>query len=177
VRQDPEDEAARYGLALAARRSGRNEEAVEQARKLVANHPETVAYRRTLAELYLAEGQTDAAIEEIEAALERRPDNPELREKLGEALLAQGKAQKARQLLREVTRDFPQRPSAFSALANANSRLDRPVEAHRAEAEARWLQGHRTEALEQLRLAKRLARERDPSQVSRIEARIQEIKP
>ncbi|MEF8792767.1 M48 family metalloprotease [Thiohalorhabdus sp.] len=177
VRSHPEDQAARYGLAIAAGRSGRSQQALDQARALVADHPETVAYRRTLAELYLAEGQTDAAIDEIKAALERRPGNPDLREALGKTLLAQGKAEQARQTLREVTRDFPERPSGYSALANALSRLDRPVEAHRSEAEARWLQGQRTEALEQLRLAKRLARERDSAQLSQIEARIRELEP
>jgi len=173
----PDDGAARYGLALAAERSGRTDEATDTLRRLVADHPETVAYRRTLAELYLQAGHTGDAVSTLQEALERRPGDPDLRETLGLALLAQGQAERARDLLREVARDFPRRPSAHSALARAYSRLHQPIRAHRSEAEARWLSGQRTEALEQLRLAKRLAKEQGSEQLAQIEARIQELKP
>jgi predicted Zn-dependent protease len=177
VADDPDDDAARYGLALAAQRSGRSEAAVTQMRRLVEAHPETVAYRRTLAEIHLDSGQAGEAVAALEAALQRRPGDPDLRETLGEALLARGQAERARELLLEVTRDYPERASGHRALARVYSRLDRAIEAHRAEAEARWLAGQRTEALEQLRLAKRLARDQGSPQLGQIEARIQELKP
>jgi predicted Zn-dependent protease len=174
---DPDDAAARYGLALAAQRSGRPEEAQQAMRRLVADHPEQVAYRRTLGELHLRAGEPAEAEEALRGALERRPEDPELREALGQALLAQGEPARARDLLLELTRDYPERASGHSSLAQAYARLDRPIEAHRAEAEARWIRGQRTEALEQLRVAKRLARERGSDQLAQIEARIQELKP
>lgn len=177
LQDHPDDAAARYGLALAAQRSGRNGEAVDTMRGLVEAHPETVAYRRTLAELLLDEGRTAAAVDALEAALERRPGDPDLRQTLGQALLARGEAERAREILLELTRDYPGRASGHRALARANARLGRSIEAHRAEAEARWLAGQRTEALEQLRLAKRLAREQDSPQLGQIEARIKELEP
>ena len=177
VSEAPEDASARYGLALAAQRSGRLGEGVDELNHLVASHPEVVAYRRTLAEFQLQAGNPEAAIDALKAALERRPGDPALRETLGQALLAKGQAKPARELLLEVTRDYPQRAQGHSALAEAYTRMGQSIEAHRAEAEARWLRGQRTEALEQLRLAKRLAKDQGSPQLTQIEARIQELTP
>ncbi|HKL76891.1 MAG TPA: M48 family metalloprotease [Gammaproteobacteria bacterium] len=177
VSAHPDRAAARYGLALAARRTGRSAEAVELLQELIQNAPESVAYRRTLADVQLGDGQPAAAVATLRAALERRPGDPGLRERLGEALVAADRAADGRRILLELTRDYSQRSSAFSALAQAYSRLDRPIDAHRTEAEARWLAGQRTEALEQLRLAARLAREQGDPRLGQIQARIRELEP
>jgi predicted Zn-dependent protease len=177
ARAEPDRPAARYGLALAAQRTGRTEEAIGLLRELTTDFPESVAYRRALADLLMEAGRPTDAVGALRAALERRPGSPDLRERLGEALLADGQGPAARRTLLELTRDYPGRASAFQALGRAHQRLDQPIEAHRAEAEARWLQGQRTEALEQLRLAARLAREQGSAQLSGIRARIQELKP
>jgi len=177
VQDHPEREAARYGLALAAHRSGRPDEAASVLRDLIEGSPENVAYRRTLADILLDEGKAGDAAELLRAALDRRPGDPALRERLGEALVAAGKPEKGRAILLELTRDHPARPQAYSALARAYSRLGQPIEAHRTEAEARWLRNQRAEALEQLRLAARLAREQDSPQLTQIRARIRELEP
>ncbi len=173
----PKDAAARYGLALAAQRSGRSEEAISLLRGLVGAHPEEVVYRQTLGEVLIQAARPGKAAATFEAALERRPDDPELRQQLGQARLEEGKTGEAKRILLELTRDYPESASAHSALAEAYSRLDRPIEAHRQEAEARWLAGQPAEALEQLRLAERLAKEQDSPQLPRIRARIQELEP
>lgn len=175
--ESPEDPAARYGLALAAERSGRTGEALRLLRELVEAHPEEVAYRQTLGEILLQADRAGDAAVAFRGALDRRPESPELRRLLGQARLAQGRPEQARRILLELTRDHPDSAAAHHALAEAYSRLDRPVDAHREEAEARWLAGERASALEQLRLAERLAKERGSSQLPRIRARIQELEP
>lgn len=175
--EDPGNEALRYGLALSARRTGRTEEAVSRMESLVADFPETVTYRSALAELYLDAGRTQEAVSEYRAALERHPGSADLREHLGQALLAQGEAEEARKVLLDVTRDYPKRPSAHRALAQAYARLDLPIQAHRTEAEARWLEGERAAAVEQLELAQRLAKEKSSPQLGQIQARLKEIRP
>ncbi|MFA9459863.1 M48 family metalloprotease [Thiohalorhabdus sp. Cl-TMA] len=175
VKRRPQDHSARYGLALAARFSGRTEEAIGILRGLMEDAPEEVAYRSALAELLLSAGRPGGAVQAIRSALELRPDAPELREQLGEAQLAEGNASEALRTLVEVTRDYPDRASAHRALAEAYARTDQPIQAHRAEAEARWLLGQRAEALEQLRLAERLAQEQSSDQLGLIRARIKEL--
>ncbi len=178
VAKDPDNAAvARYGLALSAHRTGRTEDAVTLMERLVENAPGTITFRSTLANLYLDTGQTREAIAEYKAALDHRPGSPELRKQLGQALLASGKAEEARQVLLELTRDFPRRSSAHRALARAYAHLDLPIQAHRAEAKARWLEGERAAAVEQLELAQRLAKEADSPQLSQIQARLNELKP
>ena len=177
VISDPKDTAARYGLALAAHRSGRPEEAINQLRRLVDNFPEEVAYRRALGRILLDSGHPVKAVAELERARERRPNDPALQEALGRALLAAGQEDRARRLLRALVRSHSERASAHEALARAYARLDEPIRAHRAEAEARWRQGRRTEALEQLRLARRLAKEQGADQLPLIRARLTELQP
>ncbi|HKJ86960.1 MAG TPA: tetratricopeptide repeat protein, partial [Gammaproteobacteria bacterium] len=175
VKNHPENRSARYGLALAARSTGRDGKAIRLLHQLIEQAPEEVAYRSTLAEVLVEAGKPRQAIEAIRTALERRPDAPDLREKLGEAQLAAGDLKAARGTLLELTRDFPQRASAHRALAKAYTRLDQPIRAHREEAEARRLLGQRAEALEQLQVAERLARKQDSDQLSQIQARIKEL--
>ncbi|KPV41117.1 hypothetical protein AN478_04220 [Thiohalorhabdus denitrificans] len=176
VEDDPQDQAARYGLSLAARFTGRTEEALDLLRDLIEQAPEEVAYRGSLAEALLEAGRPEEAIRSLRAALERRPGAPELREQLGRAQLAAGDAEAARDILKEVTRDHPRRASSHRALGEAYSRLGDSIRAHRAEAEARWIAGQRAEALQQLRLAERLAQEQGSDQLGQIQARIQELR-
>ncbi len=135
-----------------------------------------VAYRRTLGEFLLQNNRAEEAIASFQAALERHPNDPALREEIGQAYLATSQPDRARVLLEEVTRDYPGRASGHELLARTYNRLGRPIAAHRADAQARWLRGQRTEAIAQLRLAARLARERNNPTLPQIKARIRELK-
>jgi predicted Zn-dependent protease len=167
----------RYGLAIALARAGHTAEAERALQELVSDHPETVAFHRELGNLQLRNGKAGQATESFRAALERHPGDPHLQGRLARALLADDQPRKAREMARQLVREHPERPEAHQLLASAYDRLDQPIEAHRAEAEARWRSGHRSAALQQLRLAERLARERGSPLLEQIQARIRELEP
>lgn len=177
VADHPDDAPAHYGLAVALARAGHTGEAQRILQGLVSDHPETVAFHRELGELRLRRGDAPGASESFRAALQRHPGDPHLRQRLARALLADDQARAARDMAQQLVREHPQRAAAHQLLASAHDRLGQPIEAHRAEAEARWQQGRRGAALQQLRLAERLARERGSPLLGQIQARIRELEP
>lgn len=177
VAEDSQDAAGRYGLGVALARAGHTERATEVLRELVSDHPEEVAYRGELGNLLLQNDRPGKAAENFRAGLERHPGDPHLRERLARALLASDQPDEARTMARRLVRDHPRQAEAHRLLAAAYDQLDQPIEAHRAEAEARWHSGRRGAALQQLRLAERLARERNSPLLGQIQARIRELEP
>jgi arylsulfatase A-like enzyme/Tfp pilus assembly protein PilF len=99
-----------------ASRAGRNDEAVDLYKTIIATRPDTEDAYRKLALVYWRSGRPRLAIETLETALRNGVTQSEVRIKLGQYLAESGQAAKAIALLE---RDTGQDPDALIALGNA----------------------------------------------------------
>lgn len=168
------EDAERYGYALALLAVGKHNEAREQIQKLRKKEPDRIAYRIAAAEIELAAGNTAASRRIYSESLELYPDNYSLTLHYAEALLRTGDAQKAKDILQDLTRNHEPTSEVYRLLARAASEAGFPAESHRSMAEYYYVNGQINAAIDQLSIA--LRKTNDFYQASRIEARLQQLK-
>lgn len=170
-----DNDANRYGYALALQRSGDTGAARAEITRLLKKHPGYLWYRIALAEIQLDDGQAPAALASYRAALDSQPDNYAVLRHYAAALLRTGDYGKARGVLRNALRRYPQDPPLYQMAATAAAKSNALYDAHRALAEYHYLRGDPSAALEQLRIARRQAGD-DFYRLASTDARTQEIK-
>jgi predicted Zn-dependent protease len=167
--------AARYGLALALARERDYANAqgeVERLRKLVGPHPmvELLAAR-----IRAANGDPAGARDVLQAARARDPNYPPLSYELVQSLQALGQHPRALQLLGELVANTPRNARLYTLQAQSYAALGQRLPQHRALAEAYYLQGTLSAAIEQLQLAQKSG-EADFYQLSSVDARLRELR-
>ena len=95
VKFSPEDEDARYNLALALARQGDREGARKQYLEALRIYPDYVEAHNNLGNLLVKEGKVSEAIEHFKDALKISPDNASANNNLGNALARAGKLSEA----------------------------------------------------------------------------------
>lgn len=168
------EDAERYGYALALLAVGKHNKAREQMQKLRKKDPDRTAYRIAAAEIELAAGNAAASRTIYSESLELYPDNYSLTLHYAETLLRTGDAQKAKDILQDLTRNREPTSEVYRLLAHAASEAGFSAESHRSMAEYYYLNGQTSAAIDQLSIALRKAN--DFYQASRIEARLQHLK-
>jgi predicted Zn-dependent protease len=167
--------AERYGYAVALLRLRDFDNARVEADKLAALQPNRVYYRILQAEIDMTSGRQAQALTRFAQTKKLAPEHAGLTRAYSEALLKAGDAPRAFELLRAATRHSTDDPVLFRLLAQAAAGSGKPFEAHQATAEQYYLNGNPKAALEQLRLALKLAGD-NFYQVSSIEARMATIR-
>lgn len=168
-----------YGLAVA--QSLANDlvgarASLAQAMKESPGHP----WLETLAvDLALRAGEVSQAVSLVQAAYARWPQSRPLRLTLVQSLQASGQHEAAVRFLREQLVLFPNDASLFELLAKSYAMLGQQVRQHQATAEMYQREGWLTEAIEQLEIAQRYARQEGGSAeefmlASEIQARLRE---
>lgn len=168
------EDAERYGYALALLAAGKHIEAREQIQKLRKKDPDRIAYRIAAAEAELAAGNTATSRKLYSESLELYPDNYSLTLHYAETLLRTGDARKAKDILQGLTRNREPTSEVYRLLARAASEAGSPAESHHSMAEYYYLNGQINAAIDQLNIALRKAG--NFYQASRIEARLQQLK-
>ena len=167
--------AARYGLALALAR-GRDyagaETEIERLRKLVGTHPivELLAAR-----IRAANGDQAGARDILQAALAHDPNYRPLSYALVQSFQALGQHERALRLLAELVQNTPRDPRLFTLQAQSHAALGQRLLQHQALAEAYYLQGTLSAAIDQLQLAQKSG-DADFYQLSSVEARLRELR-
>lgn len=181
LRGDPDFDSAanRYGYALALVQNNRATEAITELEPLLAAHPDNTALRLALADARLHAGQRGAALALYAELKEQMPRHHAVTEAYASALLRSGKpedAAHAAALLRPLLDDEVNEPQLYRTYGRACELSGQTIRAAEAFADATWLSGRATDALEQL---KRLLRNKDLDyyQRARIQARIDYITP
>jgi len=169
-----DEDAARYGYALALLAASKHDAARTEIQRLHKKDPDRIAYRIASAEIELAAGNHQASRDIFLDSLELYPDNYPLTLHFAEALLRMGAPQRAHELLQRFVRNREPNIEVYRLLARTATEAGHPVEAHRSMAEYYYLNGQIKAAIEQLTLALRTAN--DFYQSSRIEARLQQLK-
>jgi predicted Zn-dependent protease len=172
--KSPNQEAIRYGYAVALLEAGQLAEAEQQILRLLKKNPEEPAFLMLHAQLKKARGKPKEAESILADALTLYPDNPVLTPYYAGLLLERGQAAKAAELLEAYVDYRPQDPELRKLLAEAQSRSGNRMAAHRSRAEYHYLRGETTEAIEHLKIALNLVKY-DDYQAAQIQARIKEI--
>ncbi|WP_417518158.1 M48 family metalloprotease [Marinobacter sp.] len=147
------NEAIRYGLAVAYLSNNQFEKAARIINELLASNPGRITLQVTLAEIRIQENRLDEARALLEDALSRNPGNYPITSTLADVEIAAGKGTQAAEYLKQLTRRMPQQEYLWLRLAEAEGMARNIVGVHRARAEYDALMGDLESAQRQLRQA------------------------
>lgn len=170
-----DEQAARYGYALALTRAGEHGKARVQLSELLRADPAQPAFLLAMARLETETGDLPAALERYADALHLYPDSKAVLLGYIETLLIARLGKGARDLLREYAYEHEPDPRYYKLLAEAEEQAGAPVESHIALAEYYFHLGETQMALQQLEIAQRQPAI-DYYQRERVLARMDEMK-
>lgn len=174
LEQDPQNEAARYGLALALIRARQPEQARSELDGLLAKRPDNLYYILAAADLDISNRQNGRALQRITAALQEQPFNYPLQAAQIDLLMREQKHAEAEQLLQQLLKQRPNDPDIWYDLAEVRGLVNNIIGLHQARAEFFARVGDYEQAISQLGLAKQRASNNYPL-AARIDARQQEL--
>ena len=175
VTANPDDAAARYGLALAQSRLGHLEDAARTLDELRRRAKPSPFIAILSAEVALVRRDPDTAINTLTAARKAFPESMSTIYALANAQIVGKRAQDAEQGVRRALASRSNDIRLWGLLAHANEALGKRTAKHRAQAEVYVLQGAYRGAVEQLELARR-AGDGDFYELSATDARLREIR-
>ncbi len=148
-----DNEAIRYGLAVAYLSNNQFENAANIITELLASNPGRITLQVTLAEIRIQEKRLDEARTLLKDALSRNPGNYPITSTLADVEIATGNGTQAAEHLKQLTRRMPQQEYLWLRLAEAEGMARNIVGVHRARAEYDALMGDLESAQRQLRQA------------------------
>ncbi len=175
VAANPDDAAARYGLALAQLRLGHLEDAARTLDDLRRRAKPSPFIAILSGEISIARRAPDEAINTLTAACKAFPESMSTTYALANAQIVGGRAQDAERGARRALASRGNDIRLWGLLARANAALGKRTAQHRAQAEVYVLQGAYRGAVEQLELARR-AGDGDFYELSAADARLREIR-
>ena len=172
--ENPELEAARYGLAIAQIKGGQHQQARETLQPLLTKAPNDVVYNLAQIELDMASNRLGEAQSRIERLQTLYPSNYPLKQARIDLLMKQGRTQDAERDLDLLLKDRSKDPDVWYQVAEVRGLSGNTIGLHQARAEFFALVGDYNQAIEQLDFAKRRAIN-NFQLASRIDARQREL--
>jgi len=170
---DPNLDAARYGLALAQMKSGQLKEATLNLEPLLAKEPDDATYNLAQIELDITANRLAAARSRMQSLLNLYPGNYPVRQANIDLLIKENKLQDAEQELDALVDARPQDPDIWYQVAEIRGLTGNIIGLHQARAEYFALVGDYDQAIEQLDFAKR--RSNNFQSAARIDARQKQL--
>lgn len=171
---NPDNTAARYGLALALIRASQFKEAGQELELLLSKAPSSQFFILAQIDLELSQQQYKTAEQRINKALKDFPSSYPLQAAKVEILLAQQRYSEAEQVLNALIKQRPNDPDIWYELAEVRGQTNNIVGLHEARAEFFVRMGDYQQAIEQLSYAKRRVENNFPLSSS-IDARQAEL--
>lgn len=171
---NPQQDAARYGLAIAQIKAGRLNEARKALDELLSGAPDEIVYNLAMIDLDVTANRLDAAAQRIERLRPLHPQSYPLEQSRIDLLLKQNRTKEAEAALDQLLTQRSNDPDVWYQVAEVRGLTRNIIGLHQARAEFFALVGDYDQALEQLDLAKRRASSNFPL-ASRIDARQQEL--
>ena len=172
--ENPQMEAARYGLAIAQIKSGQHKQAREALQPLLENSPNDVAYNLAQIELDMAANRLSDAQSRTTRLLTLYPNNYPVNQAHIDLLMKQGRIQEAERALDDMLKNRGKDPDVWYQVAEVRGLSGNTIGLHQARGEFFALVGDYNQALEQLDFAKRRA-SNNFQLASRIDARQREL--
>lgn len=155
--ENPRLDAARYGLALAQRRSGQLDEARQTLQPLLQQAPNDIVYNLARIELDIAGDRLTDAEQRLKRLLGLYPSSYPLRQQQAELLLKQGRAKEAEKAFDALLAERPNDSELWYLQAETRGLAGNIIGLHQARAEYFARVGDYDQALEQLDFARRRA--------------------
>ncbi len=175
LEENPQMDAARYGLALSLSRTGQLEKARETLQPLLDKAPDDIVYNLALIEIDATANRLDAAAQRLARMLALYPNNYPLLQEQSELLLKQGQPRQAEAVLDQLLKNRPKDPDVWYQVSEVRGLAGNIVGLHQARAEFFALVGDYDQALEQLDYAKRRVSNNFPL-TARIDARQSDLR-
>jgi len=172
--ENPQMEAARYGLAIALIKSGQHKQAREALQPLLENSPSDVAYNLAQIQLDMATNRLSDAQNRTTRLLTLYPNNYPVNQSHIDLLIKQGRIQDAERALNDMLKSRGKDPDVWYQVAEVRGLNGNTIGLHQARGEFFALVGDYNQALEQLDFAKRRA-SNNFQLASRIDARQREL--
>jgi predicted Zn-dependent protease len=167
-------EAERYGYALALMRVSDFAAARSEAEQLVREHPDTPVYHILRGDIEMRADQFDKALSFYAEAEKKFPRSELVARNYAAALLKTGHPKRAMEMVKKAMGKNPDDPYLQKMLATAAGDAGELFEAHQALATYYYHSGNPTAAIQQLQIAKRYTNGSQYLQAG-LDARIKEI--
>ena len=168
--------ADHYGLALALMKGSKYTEAKKNAVLLREQKADLMPFKILQARIESKQGHGEKALEIFRDTYDSDRSSRSAITYYAEELGQQGKYSEARKVLRKAVRKFPKSVRFYEMLSHAESEHGSQMESHRALSEAYALLGNYQSAIQQLNIARSLAKKDDFYVQASITARIKELK-
>ncbi|MBA1288925.1 M48 family metalloprotease [Pseudomonas japonica] len=172
--ENPKNDVARYGLAIAQVKSGQLNEARENLKPLLAGAPNDLTYNLAEIDLDITNNRLPDAQQRVDRMLTLFPASYPLNQARIDLLLKQGRTADAEKGLDALLKARPEDPDVWYMVAETRGQNGNIIGLHQARAEYFALIGDFQQAIQQLDFAKRRAGDNFPL-ASRIDARQKEM--
>ncbi|WP_462402952.1 M48 family metallopeptidase [Pseudomonas sp. Marseille-QA0332] len=172
--ENPQIDAARYGLAIAQVKGGQLNEARQNLKALLAKAPDDITYNLAQIELEIANNRLADAQQRIERLRGLYPGNYPLKQLRADLLVKQNRPAEAEKVLDDLLKSRPDDPDVWYDMAEVRGLAGNTIGLHQARAEYFALVGDFDQAIQQLDFAKRRAGG-NFQLASRIDARQREM--
>lgn len=172
--ENPQMEAARYGLAIAQIKSGQHKDARETLQPLLTSAPNDVSYNLAQIELDMAANRLGDAQSRVIRLLSLYPNSYPVNQAHIDLLMKQSRTQEAERALDDLLKTRGKDPDVWYQVAEVRGLIGNTIGLHQARGEFFALVGDYNQALEQLDFAKRRA-SNNFQLASRIDARQREL--
>lgn len=176
VRRSEATLADHYGLALALMKGGDYDAARRETALLLEKAPDQVLFKILQAQIESGQGNKKKSLELFRDIYETDKSSLSAITYYAEELAQQSDYTEARKVLRKAVRKFPKNIQFYEMLSKAESKTGSQMESHRALSEAYALIGNYHSAVQQLNIARSLAKKDDFYVHASITARIKELK-
>ena len=169
------EDAERYGYALALSRVGRYDKALEVIGKLLQQRPDSLRYQAAQGNILMDAGKFDDALDVLARSHKRSPDSRAIDIYYATALIQTKHYEEAKRLLKQRLLTHNDDAQIYSLLARAEGEMGNHLVAHQDLAEYYYLKEDLAQAYRQLKLAKKYIDGSEYAKAS-IEARIKDIR-
>lgn len=176
LRENPEDTAASYGLALCLSRDGQHQQALDLVESVVNFNPQSILYNAAHAELLIEAERTAQARAVLSHQLVLNPDNTPLSMLYARALNKDEEFAEAEAVLERQSKVRPNDVDVWYELAETAGLAGNITGVHLARAEYFYLHGAYHRAIQHLEYAQRLVARTNSQLESKLVQRIQDLR-
>ncbi len=176
LRENPDDRAAQYGLALALSGLEEHQAALDRVEPLLNLNPQSILYNAAYAEVLINAGQLTRAQALLSHQLVLNPDNAPLGMLYARALNEAERHTEAEAVLERQSKLRPGDVDVWYELAETSGLAGNITGVHLARAEYFYLHGSYARAIQHLEYAQRLVRRTNPQLVAKLTQRIQDLR-
>lgn len=176
LRDDPDSEAARYGLALAHSRAGNHKQAIAEGDALFTSNPHKILFVCSYAELLIAAEKYDQANRLLSHHLSINPDNAPLAALYADSLTKAQDYDRAAEVWTRQSIVNATDVDVWYHLAEVSGKAGDIIAVHKARAEFYALHGAYQQAIAHLEYARRLVSRQDEQSHARLNQRINDLR-